>query len=114
MELLFSKEATRFLKKLSTKEAEKIREKLAYLLSSIEETGVIPFNDLDIKNLKGDWQGFSRLRVGKVRLIFKVDIAADELQIYHIDFRGNIYKSLEIDRPSLYQTRPLAAGAADR
>jgi mRNA interferase RelE/StbE len=96
MEILFSKEATRFLKKLSTKEAEKIREKLADLLNSIVETGVIPFNDLDIKNLKGDWQGFSRMRIGKVRVVFKVDAESDELQIYDIDFRGNIYKSLKL------------------
>jgi hypothetical protein len=71
---------------------------------------VIPFNDLDIKNLKGEWQGFSRMRVGKVRVVFKVDAEADELQIYDIDFRGNVYKSLAIDRPSnSYQVASLSA-----
>jgi len=60
----------------------------------IEETGLIPFNELDIKNLKGDWKGFLRMRVGSLRIIFQINLQADELQIYAIDFRGNVYKQL--------------------
>jgi mRNA interferase RelE/StbE len=58
MEIVLSREAIKFLEKLSAKEAEKIREKLAHLLQSVETEGVIPFNELDIKNLKGEWKGF--------------------------------------------------------
>jgi mRNA interferase RelE/StbE len=96
MDILFSKSALKFLEKLSTKETEKVREKLAALLQSIEAEGIIPFNDLDIKSLKGDWKGFLRMRVGKIRIIFTIDAEADELQVYDIDFRGNIYKSLTL------------------
>jgi mRNA interferase RelE/StbE len=57
---------------------------------------MIPFNELDIKSLKGDWKGFLRMRVGKVRIIFRIDAEADRLQVHDIDFRGNIYKSLRL------------------
>jgi mRNA interferase RelE/StbE len=92
MEIRFSREAAKFLAKLSPQEAEKIREKLAHLLNSLETEAVIPFNELDIKNLKGDWKGFLRMRVGKIRIIFKVDLESEGLQIYSIDFRGNVYR----------------------
>jgi mRNA interferase RelE/StbE len=57
-----------------------------------DEQGVIPFAELDIKKLKGDWDGFFRLRVGKIRIIFTVDSDANELLVYEIDFRGDVYK----------------------
>jgi mRNA interferase RelE/StbE len=97
MEIVFSKDAVKFLEKLSAKDSEKIREKLSALLESIEIEGIVPFNELDIKNLKGEWKGFLRMRVGKIRIILKIDAESDTLQIYDIDFRGNIYKSLQIE-----------------
>lgn len=101
MELLLSKASLKFLEKLSPKETEKLKDRLAHLLQSIETEGIIPFNELDIKSLKGDWKGFFRMRVGKVRVIFTIDLEADELQVYDIDFRGNIYKSLLLDSTNL-------------
>lgn len=109
MEIVLSKDAVKFLEKLSAKEAEKIREKLAALLQSIEAEGVILFNELDIKSLKGDWKGFLRMRVGKTRIIFRIDSELDELQVYDIDFRGNIYKSLRLNRD---QAQPLPSNPA--
>jgi len=90
MELVLSKASVKFLEKLSPKETEKIQERLAVLLQSLETEGIIPFNELDIKSLKGDWKGFFRMRVGKVRVVFTIDSEADALQVYDIDFRGNI------------------------
>lgn len=101
MELTLSKASVKFLEKLSPKEAEKLQEKLAYLLQSLETEGTIPFNDLDIKSLKGDWKGFFRMRVAKIRVIFTIDLESEELQVYDIDFRGNIYKSLVLDSTRL-------------
>ncbi|GCL42956.1 type II toxin-antitoxin system RelE family toxin [Dolichospermum planctonicum] len=63
------------------------------LLNSVEESGLVPSGELDIKTLEGEWQGFLRMRVGKIRIIFTVDIEQDELQIYEIGFRGDIYKT---------------------
>lgn len=93
MELNFSKNALKFLKKLSDKDTEKVRNKILQLLNSVEESGLVPSGELDIKTLEGEWQGFLRMRVGKIRIIFTVDIEQDELQIYDIGFRGDIYKN---------------------
>jgi len=92
MKLRFSKSAVKFLAKIDTKDVNRIRAKLASLLHLIEEQGIIPFTELDIKKLKGDWDGFFRLRVGKIRIIFTVDFDADEVLVYEVDFRGNVYK----------------------
>ena len=70
MKVKFSKNAIKFLNALSTAEQERIREKLKILVISIEENGSIPFQELDIKNLKGGWKGYQRMRVGKMRVIF--------------------------------------------
>ncbi|PSB14486.1 hypothetical protein C7B76_16105 [filamentous cyanobacterium CCP2] len=58
---------------------------------------------MDIKRLKGEWQGFLRMRVGKIRIVFRIDAESDELQVYDIDFRGNIYKSQQISEPPTVQ-----------
>jgi len=42
--------------------------------------------------MKGDWEGFYRLRVGRVRLIFTVDIASNDVEVYAIGNRGDVYK----------------------
>ena len=127
MELILSKQAIKFVKKLAPKEQERIREKQASLLGSIEESGLIPSGELDIKALEGDWKGCLRMRIGiavlmlvkcirvgairqfalrsilhqidncyKVRILFTVDLEKDELQVYGIGFRGDIYKSSKI------------------
>jgi mRNA interferase RelE/StbE len=92
MELIFSKSSIKFLKKLSKKDVERVQSKLLTLLNSIEQSGLVPSGELDIKSMEGEWQGFLRMRVGKIRVIFSVDIEQDEIQIYEIAFRGSIYK----------------------
>ncbi len=58
---------------------------------SLEE-GIIPFRELNIKKLKGEWRGFYRMRLGKIRVISRIDIEKDKLIIYEIDYRGDAYK----------------------
>ncbi|MCL1467837.1 type II toxin-antitoxin system RelE family toxin [Argonema galeatum] len=93
MELTFSKNSIKFLKKLSAKDAERIRNKICYLLDSLEQSGLVPLGEFDIKTLEGEWQGFLRMRVGKMRIIFTIDTERNELQIYDIGFRGDIYNN---------------------
>lgn len=92
MIIKFSKRAIKFLDKLSEKDQEKIRSKIKFLVTSIDEEGIIPFRKIDIKKLDGDWKGFMRLRIGKIRIIFKINREKDEMYIYEIDFRGDVYK----------------------
>lgn len=92
MEVRFSKRAVKFLKKLDAQSAEKVRQKILQLQSMLETEGVIPFTELDIKKLKGQWDGYFRLRVGQIRVIFTViDGEIEILLIQDIGFRGGIY-----------------------
>lgn len=93
MEVRFSKRAVKYLKKLDAKTAERVREKILQLLSMLEVEGVIPFNELDVKKLKGQWEGYFRLRVGQIRVIFTlIGEDLEILLIYDINVRGSIYE----------------------
>lgn len=92
MRIQFSRNAIRFLDKIGEKDKERIRQKIKTLVLSIEEQGIIPFRELDIKKLSGEWSEFFRMRSGKIRVIFKINREADELLVYEIDFRGDVYK----------------------
>ena len=47
---------------------------------------------VDIKKLRGNWNGFLRLRIGKIRVIFKLDIENKVVEIYKAGMRGEVYK----------------------
>ena len=92
MEVRFSKKAVKFLKKLDAQSAEKVRQKILQLHSMLETEGIIPFTELDIKKLKGQWDGYFRLRVGQIRVIFTiVNSEIEILLIQDVGFRGDIY-----------------------
>ncbi len=92
MAIKFRKNAIKFLEKANIEDTAKIQEKLNQLLIFVEEQGIIPFTDLDIKKMKGDWEGFYRLRISKIRITFTVNIDSGEIQIYSIGMRGDVYK----------------------
>lgn len=62
IKLKFSKSAIKFLDNLSQKEQIKIKQKLKYLVERINNSNNIPFQELNIKTLTGDWKGYLRLR----------------------------------------------------
>ncbi|MCI4625268.1 MAG: hypothetical protein L3V56_04825 [Candidatus Magnetoovum sp. WYHC-5] len=68
-----------------------IRSLLNLLLDNLK-SGIVPFNIMDIKNLKGKMNGFMRLRVGNIRIIFKIDIELSKVKVYAINYRGDVYK----------------------
>jgi mRNA interferase RelE/StbE len=92
MAVKFRKQAIKFLQKVSPEDVARIQDQLRQLLIAIEEQGIIPFTDLDIKKMKGKWEGFYRLRVGKIRVIFKVSLDSADVEIYTIGARGDVYK----------------------
>ncbi len=92
MAVKFRKQALKFLQKATVDDANQIQTQLRQLIISIEEKSIIPFTELDIKKLKGEWQGFYRLRIGKIRVIFSVDFDTLDIEIYNIGSRGDIYK----------------------
>jgi len=48
--------------------------------------------NVQIKKLSGKWEGFYRVRSGKIRIICNFDFKLKVVQIEEIDFRGNSYK----------------------
>lgn len=92
MRIRFSRNAVKFLDKLTDKDKERIRERIRVLVLSVETNGIIPFRELDIKKLSGVWSGFFRMRIGRMRTIFKIDKQKDELLVFEIDFRGDVHK----------------------
>lgn len=48
--------------------------------------------NINFKKLTGDWDGFYRIRKGKIRIVVKVNKSESAVIIFDIDFRGSIYK----------------------
>jgi mRNA interferase RelE/StbE len=92
MAVKFHKQAIKFLQKANSEDFARIQGQLSQLLIAVEEQGVIPFTVLDIKKMKGEWEGFYRLRVGKIRVIFTVSLDSADVEIYTIGARGDVYK----------------------
>ncbi|MEH2329103.1 type II toxin-antitoxin system RelE family toxin [Nostoc sp.] len=91
MAIKFRKKAIKFLEKANPEDVENIREQINKIVIAVENQGIIPFTELDIKKMKGDWEGFYRLRIGKNRIIFTVDIDSKDIEIYAIGARGDVY-----------------------
>ena len=92
MAIKFRKNAIKFLEKANLEDAEKIQEKISQLLAFVEEQAIIPFTELDIKKMKGEWEGFYRLRIGKIRIVFTANTQSGEVEIFTIGTRGDVYK----------------------
>lgn len=48
--------------------------------------------NIDIKKLKGEWEGFYRIRVGRLRIIVEFDFDYCHAYIEQVDWRGSAYK----------------------
>ncbi len=46
---------------------------------------------IDIKKMKGEWEGFYRIRKGKWRIVAEFNFDTNSVFIEDIDWRGNIY-----------------------
>jgi mRNA-degrading endonuclease RelE of RelBE toxin-antitoxin system len=79
------------LEKLDANGRKSVLTKIGILKTCLETQNVYPPEELDIKKLKGELKGFSRIRVGKMLVIFEIGKETDEIFIYEINFRGNIY-----------------------
>jgi mRNA interferase RelE/StbE len=92
MAIEFRSNASKFLEKASLEDIGRIQEKLNLILIFVEDKGIIPLAELDIKKMKGDWEGFYRLRIGKIRIIFSVNFELSQIRVYTIGTRGDVYK----------------------
>ncbi|MCL0065744.1 hypothetical protein M1N79_02505 [Dehalococcoidia bacterium] len=48
--------------------------------------------NIDLKKMKGKWKGHHRIRVGKIRMLLRVNFKERAIFIDKIDYRGGAYK----------------------
>jgi len=83
----FSKDSLKFLEHNNLKE-DVVTDKVRIALRKFKGENV----NLNIKKLSGKWQGFYRIRSGKLRIILEFQFENYRVYIEKIDWRGNIYK----------------------
>ena len=47
---------------------------------------------VDLSKMKGKWKDYYRLRLGRMRVILKINFERTEIWVDRIDFRGDVYK----------------------
>ena len=48
--------------------------------------------NIDVKKMKGKWKGYHRIKIGKIRMILRVDFKERLVFVDRIDYRGRVYK----------------------
>jgi len=82
----YSRDAEKFIEKQNIRI--EVREELKKFLMKMKGENV----NIDIKKLSGEWEGYYRLRKGKLRIIFEPNKTDKVLFVERIDFRGDVYK----------------------
>lgn len=85
-EIGISREAEKFLKRENIR-SEAIAE-IKNFLKRMKGEQV----SVDVKKLKGEWQGFYRIRKGKLRIIFELNFEEHFIYVARADHRGEVYK----------------------
>ena len=83
----FSKDSLKFLEKNNLQENFVI-DKIKLALRKFKGEDI----NINIKKLRGEWEGFYRIRVGKLRIIFEFQFENYRVYIEEIDWRGSAYK----------------------
>ena len=65
-----------------------VREYITLALQKFDRQDV----NIGIKKLSGRWEGFYRMRSGKIRIVCSFDFKLKIVEVEEIDFRGNSYK----------------------
>ncbi len=88
--VLYHKRALKALERLDKRTKARVEQAIENLLGCLEDgTGC---RSLDIKRLYGEWEGFYRLRIGWLRVIYLPVWEERTLKIYNFVFRSKAYK----------------------
>ena len=82
--MFFHKKARKSYDKISKKTAKKFNE-------AIENLKINPFTGKDVKKLRGKLAGKYRLRIGSLRVVYRVEKDKSVILIESIGGRGDIY-----------------------
>jgi len=81
----YSREAKKFIDKNHIHN--EIRNSIVKLLKKVKGYDI----NIDLKKLVGDWEGYYRIRMGKIRVIISISKEDREVYIYRVDYRGDAY-----------------------
>ena len=83
----FSSNSLKFLKQNNLEE-KFVVDKIKLVLQKFKGENI----NINIKKLKGEWEGFYRIRSGRLRIIAEFQFEQNRAYIEEIDWRGNAYK----------------------
>jgi mRNA interferase RelE/StbE len=83
-----SKQADKFIEKENVDEDE-----ILFLVQKFINYSKGLDENIDVKKMKGKWRGYHRIKIGKVRMILKVDFKERQILVDRIDYRGRVYKA---------------------
>jgi len=83
--VIVHRHAAKYLKSLPKETKDRIKD----ILKQLENN---PLKNSRIKQMFGEWVGYHRIRVGKLRIIFWFDTKEDIVYVDHIGPRGDVYK----------------------
>jgi len=86
-EVVISNKVEKFLDKQTLKTVEKF----SAISSQIGHYGQT-LSNIDIKRLKGEEANHFRLRINKIRFVYKVMIKENIILFYNAGYRGDVYK----------------------
>ncbi len=82
-----SKQASNFVE-IQNLSDDFVREYITLALQKFDRQDV----NIGIKELSGRWEGFYRIRSGKIKIVCSFDFKLKIVEVEEIDFRGNSYK----------------------
>ena len=82
----YSKEAKKFIDEQNIWDG--VRSGMRKFLQRMKGKNV----NIDLKKLVGNWKGYYRIRIGKIRVIFDVSKESREIFVEKVDYRGKVYK----------------------
>jgi len=83
-----SKESRKYLNRSESRVVSLIFNKINAFKEWLEHKGPLT---VDVKRLKGNWEGFYRIRLGNIRIIFSLDREEMIIRVHDIGHRGNVY-----------------------
>ena len=83
----FSPDAAKFLRR-NRVEDEEVTELIVHVLRKFRGEDV----NVHVKKLGGKWEGFYRIRPGKLRIIVEFQFERYRAYIERVDWRGGVYK----------------------
>lgn len=84
MEIKFTPEGEKDLKKLSKTIQERVIEKLFWFKNY--------FSEIILEPLSNVWRGYFKLRAGDWRIIYEIDYKQDLIIIHRIEHRSKVYQ----------------------